>query len=39
MEFSASSTRVDDVRGALRNHGFSAASLEVNRVRALIRNS
>lgn len=35
VEFSASSTLVDDVRGALRNHGFSAASLEVNRVPGL----
>jgi hypothetical protein len=39
VEFPVSSTRVDDVRDALSNHGFSSASLEVNRVRALIRNS
>jgi hypothetical protein len=34
-----SSTRVDDVREALSNHGLSAFSLEVNRVQALARNS
>ena len=35
VEFLASSRRVDDVRGALSNHGFSASSLEVTRVLAL----
>ena len=39
VEFRASSTRVDDVRAALINHGFSASSLEVTRVLALTRNS
>jgi hypothetical protein len=37
--FAASSTRVDDVRDALSNHGFSAPSLEVSRVLGLTRNS
>jgi hypothetical protein len=39
VEFPFSSTRVDDVRYALRNHGFSAFSLEVNRVLARTRHS
>lgn len=39
VEFPVSSTRVDDVREALSNHGLSAFSLEVNRVQALARNS
>ncbi len=39
VEFPFSSTRVDDVRDALSNHGFSAFSLEVNRVPALKRHS
>jgi hypothetical protein len=34
VEFPVSSTRVDDVRSALSNHGISACSLEVNRVLA-----
>jgi len=32
VEFPLSSTRVEDVRDALSNHGFSAFNLEVNRV-------
>ena len=39
VEFRASSTRVDDVRAALSNHGFSASSLEVTRVLAVIPKS
>jgi len=39
VEFPVSSTQVDDVRDALSNHGFSAFSLEANRVLALTRNS
>jgi hypothetical protein len=39
VEFPVSSTRVGDVRDALSNHGFSAFSLEVNRVLALTRKS
>ncbi len=33
VEFPASSTRVEDVRDALSNNGFSASSLKVTRAR------
>jgi hypothetical protein len=39
VEFRASSARVDDVRDALSNHGFSGSSLEVSRVLDLTRDS
>jgi hypothetical protein len=39
VEFPASSTRVEDVRDALSNNGFSASSLKVTRVLALTPNS